>query len=244
MEANKGMTAAIQQAVAAQEAKDGEVDNAARVALVAPLPGPTAAAVNPCQDIQVGKWTVGPFRDRHYEWLGLLKHPIERIQTKELIANVTGKPVWVVDDLLWEKAKGQVAQTLAAKKTDKKGVDWDQFWIDVAEAYGKLGGKRAEPSVDDTYIPRGASLWQLAMLVTRKPSEVRTLLKQQNGLELFKDAAEAEFGDCTAQELLELYLAIDKQMKVYWSTTVSHEEVPVGKEGSAAADAPANPFST
>src|ERR1035441_1882801 len=101
-------------------ASNDKEDASAREALIAALPGPTAEAVKPCQDIKVGKWLVGACRDRHFEWLAILKHPIERIQTGELIANVTGKPVWVADDLLWEKAKGQVAQSIAGKKPAKK----------------------------------------------------------------------------------------------------------------------------
>lgn len=221
--------------VAKQQAEDA----AAHEALASPLPGPLRDAFSPDQSIRAGQWTVGPFRDCHYEWLSVLEHPLERIRTREFVAQATGKPTWVVDDGLWERAKVECTGKLASQKLKPEQVDWIQFWTDVEVVYSKSGGKRREMSIADVYIPRGPTMWQLAWIVTREPKVVRAKFKE--GLQAVKDAAEQEFSVCTMTELFQLFQAVEKQMEIYWSTAIQHEEDTTGREGGAAADAPRDP---
>ena len=88
-------------------------------------------------------------------------------------------------------------------------------------------------------------MWQLAWIVTRPPQEVRDALRSGGKLAI-EGKAEQEFSECTMAELAGLFGAVSEQIKVYWSTAISHEEAPEGgsKEGSAAAHAPANPSGT
>lgn len=223
-----------------QMEKNRREDTAARKALADPLPGPLKTAYAPNQDIRVGRWLVGPFRDRHYQWLALLEHPLEKVQTAELIATVTGRPVWVLDDALWERAKASVTIAWSKKKGGPDTLDMTLFWSEVEEAYIKSGGHKREVNANDVYIPRGPSMWQLAYICTHPVSQTKELV-QKGGMQAVKDAAETEFGECAMQELLALYLAIDKQMDVYWSTAVNHEEIVPGLEGSGTPDGSANP---
>jgi len=231
---------ALRPAMEQLAAKDAKVDNAAREALVATLPGPLKRALASNQDITVGRWKVGPFRDCHYQWLAELEHPLERVMTRELIANVTNKPSWVADDLTWERAKGEVNKGL---NPDPKLVDWERFWTDVQERYVKLGGVRKQEAESDTYIPRGPSMWQLAYIATQPPRKVLELFVT-DGVDGVRRESAYEFGMTTMGDLMELFRAVSEQMKVYWSTAISHEEMPIDKEGGGAPDAPANPFVT
>lgn len=226
----------VAQLVQQQEREDA----AARQALATPLPGPLRDAFRPDQNVRVGRWTVGPFRDCHYEWLAVLEHPLERIRTREFIAQATGKPTWVADDAAWERAKVECTKMLAAKKLRPDEVDWVGFWGDVEAAYTAAGGKKKELGAADVYLPRGPSMWQLAYVCTHEPKEVRRMFRE-GGVAAVKAAAEEEFSLCTMHELFGLFQAVNEQMDRYWTTTVGHEEAPLNKEGSAAADAPENP---
>ena len=51
-------------------------DEVGKQALAAPLPGPLDKVFAPEQTVKVGRWTVQPFYDAHFEFLVALQHPL------------------------------------------------------------------------------------------------------------------------------------------------------------------------
>jgi hypothetical protein len=104
-------------------------------------------------------------------------------------------------------------------------------------------GKKMDGEISlDQYTPRGPSMWALAWIMTNPPLMVRATLRN-GGAKAIQVKAEESFFGVSAPVLVQIYLAIAKQISVYWSPVISYG--PSGEQGEdAAADAPANPSST
>ena len=103
-------------------------------------------------------------------------------------------------------------------------------------------GKKMDGEVSlEQYTPRGPSMWLLAWIMTRPPLVVRKTL-QAGGVKALQAAAADEFFGVPAPALVGIYLAVAKQISVYWSPVISYGPND-GNGEDAAADAPANPSS-
>jgi hypothetical protein len=101
-------------------------------------------------------------------------------------------------------------------------------------------GKKMDGEVSlEQYTPRGPSMWLLAWIMTRPPLEVRNTLRS-GGVKAIQVAAEEEFFGVPAPVLVQIYLAVARQISVYWSPVISYGPDNIGAE-DAAADAPSNP---
>lgn len=90
------------------------------------------------------------------------------------------------------------------------------------------------------YNPRGPSMWQLAWIMTRPARTVLAAMRGR-GVAGLKTAAEDEFFEQPTALLVELYLAVAKQMSEYWSTTQGYGVSSNVNGEDAAAVAPENP---
>ena len=70
-----------------QEQRAG--DEAGRVAVSTPFPGPTRDALALDQSVKVGKWRVRAFQDGDWEVLAALGHPLEKTMQAQLLAMFT-----------------------------------------------------------------------------------------------------------------------------------------------------------
>jgi hypothetical protein len=124
--------------------------------------------------------------------------------------------------------------------------DRDYHWLALLEhplermMRDQVSGK-ADSGAD--FFPMGPQMWTLAWVMTRPVKVVKEAMKNRAKL---RDDAEEEFGCCQIGELQEIAKAVTRQVDRYWSTAIGYKNKPTapGEEGSAAADAPANPSSS
>jgi hypothetical protein len=131
---------------------------------------------------------------------------------------------------------------VAGRWTVRPFYDIDYHWLALLEhplermMRDQVAGR---DSSDVDFFPMGPQMWTLAWVMTRPVKVVKAAMKDRAKL---REDAEDEFGTCRIGELQEIAKAVTRQVDRYWSTAVGYKSKPTaGEEGSAAADAQANP---